>query len=335
MRIGFSFVDLAMGGAQTFLVQLAAGLASRGHTILYYLYAKEQDRVHANPSLLEAINKVAEKADRPGDLLSCQVIQLDGYHSIRRKLPYFRNFNRCVETYQSLYSLRRSGPIYTSHRVAISRSILENINGKAILIPSAIPLPEPCSPQEKAFDVAILGRIHPVKQHLLFLQVCETVYQQRGSLRALMIGGHPKPGPFQEKVDQKIRELRDSGLHMHLTGDVAYSAVFQWLCKSKMLLITSESEGFGRMAVEAMACGLPVIANPVGGLLEIIENGQTGFFAAQNDAESFASLVLQLLNDPKLAVKLGDAGRKVAEMRYSLDAAVDAYEQLYRKIADQ
>ena len=135
-----------------FLVQLAAGLASRGHSIRYYLYAKQQDTVHANPSLLKAINLAAEQAYRPADLLSCQVIQLDGYHSIRRKLPYFRKFNHCVETYHSLYSLRRSGPIYTPHRVALSQSILERIKGNASLIHSGIPIPAPCLQQEKEYE---------------------------------------------------------------------------------------------------------------------------------------------------------------------------------------
>lgn len=335
MRIGFSFVDLAMGGAQTFLVQLASGLAGRGHAIFYYLYAEKQDRMHANPSLLNAISLTAEPVNRPGELLSCQVIQLDGYHSIRRKLPYMRKFNRCVETYHSRYSLRRSGPIYPPHRVAVSQAILERIRGRGNLIPTGIPLPEPCPNQEKEFDIAILGRIHPVKQHLLFLQACEKVFQQRGALRVAIIGGHPKTGPYQETVDRQIQRLREDGLQIHLSGNVDYSEVFTWLCKSRLLMVTSESEGFGRMAVEAMACGLPVIANPVGGLLEIIEQGQSGFFAEKDNPESFASLGSQLLDQPTLATKLGNYGREVAEKRFSLEAVLNAYEELYRKIANQ
>lgn len=335
MRIGFSFVDLAMGGAQTFLVQLANGLARRGHAIFYYLYAEKQDRMHTNPSLLNAISLAAEPVKRPGGLLSCQVIQLDGYHSIRRKLPYMRKFNRCVETYHSRYSLRRSGPIYPNHRVAVSQVMLEMIHGRGTLIPTGIPIPEPCVDQEKEFDLAILGRIHPVKQHLLFLQACEKIFQQRGALQVAIIGGHPKSGPYQETVDRQILKLRETGLQIHLSGDIDYSSVFTWLCKSRLLMVTSKSEGFGRMAVEAMACGLPVIANPVGGLLEIIDQDQSGYFAAKNDPESFASLGLRLLDQPRLARKLGNYGREVAEKRFSLEAVILAYEKLYRKIANQ
>lgn len=335
MRIGISFVDLAMGGAQTFLVQLAGGLSGRGHSVIYYLYANRQDPLHANPTLLDTIDQTADQVKRPGDLLSSAVIQLDGYHSLRRKLPYYRNFSRCVETYHSLYSLRRSGPVYAPHRVAVSRSILQKVKGDAWMIPTGIPMPPPCPQTEKNFDIAILGRIHPVKQHLLFLQACENVFHRKGSLRVLLIGGHPKSSPYQEKVDARIRELRDLGVEVHLTGDVVYSSVFHWLCQSRLLMITSKSEGFGRMAVEGMASNLPIVSNPVGGLTEIVEDGKTGYFAKRDDPDSFADFALRMLDDPRHSSQLGNAGRKAVEERYSLATVLDAYEMLYSEIANQ
>lgn len=332
MNIGFSFVDLAVGGAQTFLVQLAQGLAQRGHALTYYLGSDLADPVHTAPSLLSGLNVVATAVAHPRDLLSCDVIQLDGYHSLRRKLPYLPAWRRCVETYHSVYSVRRSGPIYVPHRVAISQAVQMMLKRPSHLIYYGFPMPL-LSDGNRPFDVAILGRIHPVKQHGLFLQVCRNLYQQRGQLTALLIGGHPQAGSYQAQIDAEVARLRQLGLDIHMTGDVPATAVFDWLAQTKLLLVTSASEGFGRMAVEALACGVPVIANPVGGLLEIVQHGQNGFLAQANDAESFTEFTGRLLNNEILRYQLGQQGRQDAESRFSLAAMVTAYETYYQQVA--
>ena len=177
------------------------------------------------------------------------------------------------------------------------------------------------------------GRIHPVKQHSLFLQACQELYQRRGQLAVLLIGGHPQLGPYQAQIDAEVTRLRQIGLQIHVTGDVSATAVYDWLAQTKILLVTSASEGFGRMAVEALACGVPVIANPVGGLREIIQPGENGFMAQENDAASHAELADKLLTDEPLRQQLGRQGRQMVESRFSLAAMVTAYETLYRRVA--
>jgi glycosyltransferase involved in cell wall biosynthesis len=81
--------------------------------------------------------------------------------------------------------------------------------------------------------------------------------------------------------------------------------------------------------VEAMACQMPVIANPVGGLLEIIEDGQTGYFTKFNDPDSFANLTNRLLEDDILCQRLGCQARKIAEERFSLEKMITEYEAFY------
>lgn len=335
MQIGFSLLDLALGGAQIFLVQLAAQLNQQDHEIAYFLHANRSDPKYATPSLIEHLNTFAAAVRHPRDLLGCDVIQLDGYHSLRYKLPYIFHLDHCVETYHSIYSTRRAGPIYPKHRIAVSAQVEQALGRPCKIIPPGILFPPLPASQEKEFDLAILGRIHPVKQHMLFLQICSLLGQQRQDLRAVIIGGYPEPGPYQGRVDAKIEQLRRLGINIHMTGNIPSAQVFDWLAKTRLLLVTSLDEGFGRMAVEALACGVPVIANPVGGLTEIIQDGQNGYLAQKDNPQSFCDLALGLLQDEALRQKLGLQGRMIAEQRYSLPQIAKQYEALYRQMITQ
>jgi glycosyltransferase involved in cell wall biosynthesis len=323
-----------MGGAQVFFVQLAQGLASRNYTLSYWLAVNSSDPWEVQPGLKASLDEIAQPVRHPWDLWRADVIHLDGYHSLRRKLPYLPRWGRCVETYHSAFSVRRAGPFYPRHRVAVSEAVQEALPVSAQVIRQGIPLPPPLADEaEKQFDVAILGRIHPVKNHQLFLAVCEELYRRRGRCSALLIGGHPRPGPYQRGIDAEIERLRAMGIFLHLTGDVPPETLWQWLSQARALLVTSHSEGFGRMAVEAMACGVPVVTNPIGGLLGIIQPGKTGFLAERDDVNSFVELTIRLLEDETLRCAMGQRGRASAEERFSLDRMVTDYETLYREIA--
>ena len=332
MKIGFSFVDLALGGAQTYLVQLAQGLASRGHHLQYFLYARRNDKVHAASTLLAKLDAVAQPVRKVAFLRSNDIIQMDGYHNLRRKLPFLFTLNRCVEVLHSAYSIRHAGPVYAKYRVANSKSVQNMFRLPSHLIYQGIPLPEHYGRAVKSFDLAILGRIHPVKGHLLFLDICEYLVADRVNLSVLIIGGYSSNKEYARLVERKILHLQNQGIRIHLTGDVPYEDVYTWLDQARILLITSQSEGFGRMAAEAMACGLPVIANPVGGLLEIIQHGENGFLTSLNDIQSFSSLAKRTLDDEGLCKQLGQKGRDYVATNYSFQKMLDAYEELYHKV---
>lgn len=324
-----------MGGAQVFFVQLAQGLAARRHTLSYWLAANSGDPQQVQPALKAALDEVAQPVRHPWDLWQVDVIHLDGYHSLRRKFPYLPRWGRCVETYHSAYSVRRAWPLYPRHRVAISKAVQALLPAPTQIIYYGIPFPPTFPGSEKRFDVAILGRIHPVKNHRLFLAVCEELYRRRGHCSVLLIGGHPCPGPYQQEIDAEVERLRKVGIHLHLAGDAPPEALWQWLSQARVLLVTSHSEGFGRMAVEAMACSVPVVANPVGGLLEIIRPGKTGLLAKKNEVGSFVAQTIRLLSDETVRHAMGQRGRAFVEERFSLERMVTDYETLYHEIVTQ
>jgi len=324
-----------MGGAQVFFVQLAQGLAARGHMLSYWLAANSGDPQRVQPALKTALDDVAQPVPHPWHLWPADVIHLDGYHSLRRKLPYLPRWGRCVETYHSVSSVRRAGPLYPRYRVAVSETVRDLLPAPTRLIYQGIALSSVPSVVEKQFDVAILGRIHPVKNHRLFLAVCEGLYRRRGRCSVLLIGGHPCSGPYQQEIDAEIERLRRMGVQLYLAGDVPPDDVWQLLSQARVLLITSHSEGFGRMAIEAMACGVPVVTNPLGGLLEIIQPGKTGFLAEQDNVSSFTAQTMRLLENKTLRYAMGQSGRSFVGERFSLERMVTDYEVLYYQIVGQ
>jgi glycosyltransferase involved in cell wall biosynthesis len=332
MKIGFSFIDLASGGAQILLIQLAKELARRGHIISYYLYAPEESILHRDLFLVEKMNSFARPLSHPVHMRDCEIIQLDGYHSLRHKWIYLLFWNKCFETFHSIYSLKRSGPIYCKNRIAVSQYILSHVKGTARVIYNGIHLPDNVGHDPLEYDICILGRFHPVKNHHLFFSICQNLFAQRKQLSALVIGGLAGKPVYQSQMKQEIEQVRQMGINLVVTGTIPYNQVNQWLRKAKIQLITSEDEGFGQMAIEGMGCRLPIIANPVGGLTEIVVDGVTGFLPKRNDPESFARHAMILLENESLRENMGQAGRERVKNFFTLEKMVDSYEDFYKEV---
>jgi len=89
------------------------------------------------------------------------------------------------------------------------------------------------------------------------------------------------------------------------------------LARSAIVLVPSRTEPFGNTAVEGLLAGRPVVASDVQGLAEIIDSGRTGLLVPPGDAAALAGAVAKLLDDPDLAARLAEAGRRDAEERFS------------------
>jgi N-acetyl-alpha-D-glucosaminyl L-malate synthase BshA len=101
------------------------------------------------------------------------------------------------------------------------------------------------------------------------------------------------------------------------------------LSRADVFLLTSEMESFGLAALEAMACETPVVATNVGGLSEVVEDGESGFLLPLGDVDSMAERVLQILHDPALRSRMGERGRAVAQEKFSPQIALKAYMDVY------
>jgi N-acetyl-alpha-D-glucosaminyl L-malate synthase BshA len=108
--------------------------------------------------------------------------------------------------------------------------------------------------------------------------------------------------------------------------------IVDYLCASDVLLLPSEQESFGLAALEAMACEVPVIASRVGGLPEVVDDGETGFLSSVGDVDKMATDVVRLLNDAEFRRAMAKRARKSAISRYSTDLVIPQYIEFYEKI---
>jgi N-acetyl-alpha-D-glucosaminyl L-malate synthase BshA len=104
------------------------------------------------------------------------------------------------------------------------------------------------------------------------------------------------------------------------------------LCDADLFLLPSETESFGLAALEAMACGVPVVASAVGGLPEVILDGVTGLLRPVGDVAGMADAVLALLADAARAAQMGAAARKRAETAFAPAPAIHRYVEVYRRV---
>jgi glycosyltransferase involved in cell wall biosynthesis len=98
------------------------------------------------------------------------------------------------------------------------------------------------------------------------------------------------------------------------------------------LLLPSEQESFGLAALEAMAVQVPVIASRVGGLPEVIDDGETGYLSAVGDVDKMADDAARLLMDPKLRKEMAKRARASAIERYSTHKIIPQYIEFYERI---
>ena len=149
--------------------------------------------------------------------------------------------------------------------------------------------------------------------------------QERVPARLVMVGD----GPDRPRARQRAEEL---GVMDKVLFLGKHQSVDELLSCADLFLLPSENESFGLAALEAMACGAPVIATRAGGLPEVVEEGVTGRLLEVGDVVGMAAAGTELLMDDALHTRLSEAGRSAAEKRYSAQAVVPRYEAYYERV---
>ncbi len=135
-------------------------------------------------------------------------------------------------------------------------------------------------------------------------------------------------GPERVEAEAEAREL---GVQqdVHFLGKL--DAVAPLLSGADLFLLPSQTESFGLSALEALACGVPVIASDVGGLPEVVRHGETGWLHPLGDISAMSASAVQLLTDDALWQRMSTAAETDARTRFSEADVVRQYEALYEK----
>lgn len=148
---------------------------------------------------------------------------------------------------------------------------------------------------------------------------------QPGGVKLLMVGD----GPDRAASEAKARELG-------VWGDVRFigkqEPVEEILSIADLFLMPSASETFGLAALEAMACGVPVVSTDVGGLPEVNVEGVTGFLRPIGDIDGMTEAAHTILTQPDLHARMAEAARRNAVDRFDIDRIVPQYEAHYERV---
>jgi glycosyltransferase involved in cell wall biosynthesis len=190
---------------------------------------------------------------------------------------------------------------------------------------AAGPEPEPYSGEAPRF--LCIGRLIPIKGHVVLLRAFRKVLDARPDA-TLEIAGR---GVLEHGLKDLSRELGLSG-SVRFLGHV--TPVQRAVEESLAVVVPSLGEGFGMVALEAMERARPVIAAAIGGLEDLVRDGETGLLVRAGDADSLAEAMLELAADPARAIAMGIEARRRAIERFPELRCTERTEEVYRHWLD-
>jgi N-acetyl-alpha-D-glucosaminyl L-malate synthase BshA len=181
-----------------------------------------------------------------------------------------------------------------------------------------------CPPGGCEAVVVHVSNFRPVKRVSAVLEVFRRI-RERVPARLVMVGDGPDraAAEHQAAIDGLDGVVDFVGEQLDLV---------MWLSAADLFLLPSSQESFGLAALEAMACGVPVIASNVGGLPDVVTDGVTGFVLHPEDLGGMAERAIDLLTDPERRAAMGDAAARDARQRFSAATVVPQYEAFYAQI---
>lgn len=151
-----------------------------------------------------------------------------------------------------------------------------------------------------------VGRIQPLKG--LDIAVASLASLDHPDARLVVVGG--ASGPTGSSEERRIRSLADHlGLarRVHFVPPQPHYQLAAWYRAADVVVMPSRSESFGLVALEASACGIPVVATDVGGLRSLVDHGRTGYLVEGRDPSVYAGHIAAVLDDPLLAAEMSAA----------------------------
>jgi L-malate glycosyltransferase len=170
-----------------------------------------------------------------------------------------------------------------------------------------------------------VSNFRPVKRPVDCVEIFARVLKKGIKARLVMVGD----GSERTNAEHRARCL---GVFEQCSFVGKQPRIADYLSVSDVLLLPSEQESFGLAALEAMACEVPVIASRVGGIPEVVTDGETGFLSEVGDVEKMSHDASRLLSDKEFRRQMGQRARQSAIDRYRTDVVIPQYIDFYEKV---
>ena len=174
--------------------------------------------------------------------------------------------------------------------------------------------------------IGYIGRLSEEKGVQHFAQALPAILGDRQDLRVL-IGGD---GPLKELIEASLQKGGVTA-RVDLPGWISHDDLPRYLNQLRLLVLPSYTEGLPNIMLEAMACGTPVLATPVGAIPDVIIDGKTGFIMENNSPECIAENVKRALDSPDLE-RIAENGRRFVEEHFTFERVVEQWKEVLEEI---
>jgi N-acetyl-alpha-D-glucosaminyl L-malate synthase BshA len=184
--------------------------------------------------------------------------------------------------------------------------------------------PTDCEGREDKTVILHISNLRAVKRPLDVIKIFHGIYKAVGRPLELRIVGE---GPLQYDMEVLVEKL---GIERHVRFMGVRSDIGVVIACADLLLLPSQEESFGLAALEAMACGVPVVASRVGGLPEVIDDGRSGLLFSVGNTDEAAKKAIKILSDNHMYNTIRQEALNDAEQKFGMNKIVDQYEALYK-----
>lgn len=186
------------------------------------------------------------------------------------------------------------------------------------------PLREELAPNDEKLLVHV-SNFRAVKRPVDCVEILAKVKQKGGRARLVMVGDGPEQSACRFRAEKL--GVQDDTIFVGKQANIP-----EYLGIADVFLLPSELESFGLAALEAEACEVPVIATRIGGIPEVVSEGETGFLSDIGDTEKMSNDVMKFLTDEEMRAHFGKKARDLAVTRYGSDLIIPQYINFYEKI---
>lgn len=245
------------------------------------------------------------------------------------------------------YTLNRAAAV-TANSEATAAELLKAAPGvRPVVIPMGVDLERFASGGERAQAlrqtlapdgplILTAGRFALKKGQAYLLRAMPHILRRQPKARLALIGF----GPLEEALESEVRSL-GLGDCVRFIGKVPHDEMPGYLAAADVFVLPSivspsgDTEGLGVVLLEALAAGTPVVASRVGGIPDIVKDGETGLLVAEKQPEALAEAILRLLEQPALGARLVEEGRRHIERHFSWPGVARRFERLFEQVLSE